>query len=83
MDMLKNPYVYSSFAALASAGICLALMFIVDPVSRSQSEYKKTFVRVLIATFICNVTLQYMLNIPEPVSTEPYAMGEIAAQTDA
>ena len=80
MDVLNNLYVYSAIAALSTAALGLALMYVIDPPGRNSAEYRRTFVRVFITAMLVNMTLQYFLNTPEPVATEPYAIDATDAE---
>lgn len=81
MDLLQNVYVYSALAASITAGLGIMFMYAVDPAGRDSSEYRRAFVRVFITAMLVNMTLQYLVNVPDPVSTEPYAVEAAAADT--
>lgn len=80
MDLLKNVYIYSAVAASVTAALGILFMYAVDPVGRNGSEYRRSFVRVFVTALLVNMSLQYFMNVPEPVSTEPYAVEAIAAE---
>ena len=79
MDILSNPYVYSGAAAALTSGLCLAFVYLLDPAGRKAEDYRKSGLRVFLVALIANFALQYFVNAPEPVATEPYAADSTAA----
>lgn len=80
MELLANPYVYATAASIITAALCFAFQYAVDPVSRGSKDNQKLIMRVLITSLLANLGLQYFANMPEPLATEPYDIGNNLAE---
>ena len=81
MDILGNPYFYAAAASVITTALCFAFQYAIDPVTRGSEENRKTYLRVFITSLLANLVLQYFVNMPEAVATEPYDIGGGLAET--
>lgn len=73
--LFSNSYVFGFTVALLTAGLVYVYQQSVEP---DPEANKKTFYKTLAAGVTASFAMAYIVNRPQPVSTEPFSVDAVA-----